>query len=146
MKALIQRVSHAKVEVEKKCVGSINQGLLVFLGICHTDGEKETLWLANKILSLRIFTDLQGKMNHSVQDLKGEILVISQFTLYASCLKGRRPDFMNAAAPDLAKSLYHSFIETLSTLYSPVQEGLFGAKMEVSLCNDGPVTLMIETP
>lgn len=146
MKALIQRVSHAHVDVDEQTVGSINKGLLIFLGITHKDTEKQANWLINKLLGLRIFTDNQGKMNLNVQDIEGDILVISQFTLYASCEKGRRPDFIQAAKPEQAKQLYDFFYQSLSQTYKPVETGIFGAKMAVSLENDGPVTLMLESP
>ncbi len=146
MRALIQRVKSAKVEVESHIVGSIQQGLLVFLGITHSDSETQVKWLADKLLNLRIFTDELGKMNLSVQDIDGELLIVSQFTLYASCLKGRRPDFIQAASPEKANQLYMQFNQTISERYKPIQTGIFGAKMDVSLLNDGPVTLMIETP
>ncbi len=145
MKALIQRVTSASVKVNQEIVGSINQGLLVFLGITHSDTEKEVQWLTDKLINLRIFTDNDSKMNLSVKDIDGEILVVSQFTLYASCKKGRRPDFIQAAKPEQANSLYNSFNCSIGQKYKPVQTGIFGAKMEVSLCNDGPITLMIET-
>jgi len=144
MKIIVQRVSHASVEVEGKMVGSIGAGVLVFLGITHTDTTEQVTWLANKLANLRMFEDEQGKINQSVLDRKGSALIISQFTLYADCTDGRRPSFTKAANPDLAKPLYEQFIDEVKKTGLPVQSGIFGAEMKVSLLNDGPVTLIIE--
>jgi D-tyrosyl-tRNA(Tyr) deacylase len=144
MKILIQRVSQASVEVAGKIVGAIESGLLIFIGVTHTDTIDQTAWLANKLVNLRLFEDDQGKMNKSLIDAKGEVLVVSQFTLYADCNAGRRPSFTQAASPELGEQLYEQFIEALRTEGVSVQTGIFGAKMKVSLLNDGPVTIMLE--
>lgn len=146
MRAVIQRVKWAKVEVDHRVTGVIDQGLLVFVGVESADGMEDVNWLANKIASMRIFSDENGKMNLSVKEIKGSILVISQFTLHASTKKGNRPSFINAADPDYANSIYESFINTLETqLAKPVQKGVFGADMQVQLHNDGPVTICMDT-
>lgn len=145
MKVLIQRVKSAQVLVEDELCGKIGPGLLIFLGIQHSDTIKEAHFLAEKVATLRIFTDEAGKMNLSVKDLGLEALVISQFTLYANCMGGRRPDFLQAARPELAEPLYLEFVHSLQKkLTSSVAQGRFGAKMEVQLINDGPVTLLLE--
>lgn len=144
MKILIQRVTHASVDVEGKTVGSIGPGVLVLLGVTHTDSDEKAAWLASKLVNLRMFEDNQGKINQSVLDKKGSALIISQFTLYGDCTDGRRPSFTQAASPDLAKPLYEKFIEEVKRAGIPVQTGVFGAEMKVSLLNDGPVTFMIE--
>lgn len=144
MKILIQRVAHAKVEVDNKIVGMIGEGVLVFVGITHSDTLAQATWLANKLVSLRIFEDAEGKMNQSLIDRKGSALIISQFTLYADCSDGRRPSFTQAAPPEIAKSLYEQFVKEVNQRGIPVETGVFGAEMKVSLLNDGPVTLLIE--
>ena len=144
MKILIQRVAHAQVEVEDKIVGSIGPGVLVFLGVTHNDTEAQVIWLANKLIHLRIFQDQEGKINRSLLDQKGSVLLVSQFTLYGDCKDGRRPSFTQAAEPGLAKRLYEYFIDEVRKGGIPVQTGIFGAEMKVSLLNDGPVTLLIE--
>lgn len=144
MKIVIQRVSHAKVEVEGKTAGAIGPGVLVFIGITHGDTDTQAAWLANKLINLRIFEDAQGKFNQSLLESKGEALVISQFTLYGDCSGGRRPAFIQAAQPELAKQLYEKFIEEVRKGGITVQTGIFGAAMKVSLLNDGPVTLIVE--
>ncbi len=144
MKILIQRVAHASVDVEGKTVGSIGPGVLVLLGVTHTDTEEKAAWLAGKLVNLRMFEDDQGKINQSVLDKKGSALIISQFTLYGDCTEGRRPSFTQAAPSDLAKPLYDTFIDEVKKAGIPVQTGIFGAEMKVSLLNDGPVTLLIE--
>jgi D-tyrosyl-tRNA(Tyr) deacylase len=144
MKLLIQRVTQAKVEVEGTSVGSIGPGALVFIGITHDDTTHHASWLANKLINLRMFEDSHGKINQSILDQKGELLIISQFTLYADCSAGRRPSFTKAAQPELAKFLYEQFVEEVCKSGVKVQTGVFGAEMKVSLTNDGPVTLILE--
>lgn len=144
MRLLIQRVSSASVTVEGKIIGQINQGLLVLLGVAHDDSHTTAAELVDKLIELRVFDDAQGKMNLSVQDIKGEILVVSQFTLYGNCDKGRRPSFDEAANPLLAQELYNSFITLLKTKNIPVASGQFRATMQVALVNDGPVTFLLE--
>lgn len=145
MRILIQRVKFAKVAVEDKQISEIGKGLLIFLGVKEGDSEKDALTLAEKIANLRIMADDAGKMNLSIQDVKGEILVVSQFTLYGDTSYGRRPSFIQAANPELAKKLYSLFIAKLKAFGISVQTGKFGKYMQVELVNDGPVTLMIET-
>lgn len=146
MRALIQRVSHAKVEVGQEMTGQIGPGLLVLLGVTHNDGESDMDWLIRKIIQLRIFRDEEGKMNKSVADTQGGILVVSQFTLYADCKKGNRPSFIRSAPPADAEALYERFVEQLRASFDgPVATGQFGAMMEVSLLNDGPVTIMLDS-
>ncbi len=144
MKILIQRVAHAKVEVDGKTVGMIEEGVLVFVGITHSDTIVQTTWLANKLINLRIFEDSQGKINQSLIDRKGSALIISQFTLYADCSDGRRPSFTQAAPPEIAKPLYEQFVKEVRQRGIPVETGVFGADMKVSLLNDGPITLLLE--
>ena len=144
MKVLIQRVTHAKVEVDGKPVGMIGVGVLVFVGITHDDTQTQATWLANKLINLRIFEDEQGKINQSLIDRKGSALIISQFTLYADCSDGRRPSFTQAAPPEIAKPLYEQFVKEVNQGGIPVETGVFGAEMKVSLLNDGPVTLLLE--
>ena len=144
MKILIQRVESAKVVVENSIVGSIDTGLLVFLGVTHSDTEAEVSYLAKKMVQLRIFGDSEGKMNRSLFDIQGKALIISQFTLYADCEKGRRPSFIHAAIPTHANYLYEKFIEAVKKEGIEVQTGIFGADMKVSLINDGPVTICVE--
>jgi len=144
MKALIQRVSTAKVIVKDKTVGSINQGLCVFLGIHPNDNISVQKWMIEKLINIRLFEDSSKKMNLSVQDVKGGILVVSQFTLYGDCSKGRRPSFAQAAPPLQAKKYYEDFLVALQNQYKYVQSGVFGAMMDVKLINDGPVTLLLQ--
>lgn len=141
---VVQRVSQASVSVNSEIVGAIGSGLLVFLGVTHSDEEDQAAWLASKLVNLRIFEDSHGKMNQSVYDRQGEILVISQFTLYADCSAGRRPSFTSAAQPIQANALYEVFIQEIEKSGMPVKRGIFGADMKVSLISDGPVTLIIE--
>ncbi len=146
MIALIQRVSHAQVSIEGNVKGEIKKGLLVLLGVGEDDEEKDIQYLTKKIVQMRIFSDENGKMNLSVQDIQGEILVISQFTLYADTQKGNRPSFIKSAKPGKAKILYDNFVITLQNLLQkPIPTGEFGADMQVTLCNDGPVTIILES-
>jgi len=146
MRVVIQRVSKASVTVEGSIKGQIGAGLLVLLGIEESDTSDDIQWLSKKITQLRIFDDDSGVMNLSVQDIGGEILMISQFTLHASTKKGNRPSYIKAARPELAIPIYESFIKQIETdLEKPVQTGEFGAMMDVSLINDGPVTISIDT-
>lgn len=144
MRLLIQRVSSASVTVEDRCVGQIQKGLLVFLGIHRDDTNAPISWLVNKLINLRIFEDEAGKMNLSVQDIQGEILLVSQFTLYADCSSGRRPDFFHAAGGESAKILYDEFCESLKKAFPRTEFGVFGAEMQVKINNDGPVTVLVE--
>lgn len=144
MRLLVQRTLAADVKVNNEIVGKIGKGALVFVGLTHTDTEKESTWLAKKLLSLRFFEDGEGKINHSLEEEKAEILVVSQFTLYADCQAGRRPSFTKAAAPLVAIPLYEHFIEELKKSGLTIQTGIFGADMKVALINDGPVTLLLE--
>jgi D-tyrosyl-tRNA(Tyr) deacylase len=146
MKAVLQRVRKAAVEVEGKTVGEIGKGILVLLGVEKRDTEKDAEWTAEKIVNLRIFEDEAGKMNLSVQDIRGEILAVSQFTLAGNCSKGRRPSFDTAAAPGEANGLYEHFVDRVRESAVPVQTGVFQADMQVNLVNDGPVTFIIESP
>jgi D-tyrosyl-tRNA(Tyr) deacylase len=143
MRLVVQRVAEATVLVQGRVVGAIQQGLLVLLGIHRDDQVLDIPWFIHKLVNLRIFSDDQGKMNLSVKDVKGKILIVSQFTLYANYQTGRRPDFLQAASPSTALPLYKEFIEALKKEL-PVECGEFGANMQVSLINDGPVTLVIE--
>jgi D-tyrosyl-tRNA(Tyr) deacylase len=145
MKALIQRVSSAHVEIAGATVGGIRKGLLVFLCAVKGDTEKDLEYVARKVLSLRIFEDEQGKMNRSVMEINGEVLVVSQFTLAASTRKGNRPSFDNAEEPEQAKRMYDIFINRLRDTGVPVQTGTFAAMMQVSLVNDGPVTISLDS-
>ena len=146
MRAVIQRVSEASVSIENKIVSKINFGLLIFLGIEIEDTKEDSLWLANKIAQLRIFSDSEAKMNNSLLDIEGEAIVVSQFTLHAKTKKGNRPSYINAARPEQAIPLYEQFKKDLSKLISKqVLSGEFGAAMKVNLTNDGPVTIIIDT-
>ncbi|MGL6064942.1 MAG: D-aminoacyl-tRNA deacylase [Fusobacteriaceae bacterium] len=145
MRVIIQRVLHASVSIENEIVGKINNGFLVLLGIKDTDTDKEVKWLAEKICGLRIFEDENGKMNKELKDINGEILLVSQFTLYGDCKKGKRPSFIKSAKPDIAIPLYENFKNEIIKHSIPLQCGVFGADMKVELLNDGPVTLIIDT-
>ena len=146
MRTVIQRVSHASVRTEEGTNSSIGQGLLILLGVETEDGEEDADWLAQKLLSLRIFPDEKGKMNRSVMDLDGELLVVSQFTLHGNARKGTRPSFVRAAAPEQSIPLYEHFVQKLEEKGGKkVGTGTFGAQMQVELCNDGPVTLILDT-
>jgi len=144
MKILVQRVSQASVEVEGKRVASIRRGVLALVGVTHRDTEKEASYLAQKLASLRIFEDEEQTMNRSLLDIQGEVLIVSQFTLYGDCSQGRRPSFLQAARPEQAELLYLTFIQEVKNSALSVQTGVFGASMKVSLVNEGPVTLMME--
>ncbi len=144
MKAVLQRVREANVKVDEKVVGSINKGFVVLLGVGNDDTIEKVDYLVKKITSLRVFTDEAGKMNLSLKDVNGEILVISQFTLYADCSKGNRPSFSNAGNPELAKQLYEYFIQECKKLGIKTESGIFAAHMQVTLTNDGPVTIILE--
>lgn len=145
MRLLIQRVKEAQVSVNQKICGKIAHGLLLFLGIHKDDTPDKTDWLVSKLLSLRIFQDDAGKMNRDIQEVQGDLLVVSQFTLYGNLRNGRRPEFTEAALPEPAFLLYEQFISEISAaLGRPIQTGIFGAIMEVSLINDGPVTFILE--
>ena len=146
MRAVVQRVSQAAVQVDGRTVGAIQHGLLVLLGIQETDTTQEAEYLATKLTTLRIFEDTQGKMNYDVQDVKGAMLVVSQFTLYGDCRKGRRPSFTRAAPPALAQQLYEVFLAAVARHGVPIAQGVFGAHMAVSLINDGPVTFLLDSP
>lgn len=147
MRAVIQRVAEARVRVGEAVVGEVGRGLLVLVGVAPGDGAEQARWMAEKVANLRIFEDEDGKMNRSVLDVAGGVLAVSQFTLYGDARKGRRPSFVGAAHPDLARPLYDRFCEELSAAgVSPVARGAFGAHMHVSLTNDGPVTILLDTP
>ncbi|MDT3426648.1 D-tyrosyl-tRNA(Tyr) deacylase [Paenibacillus forsythiae] len=145
MKVVVQRCKRAQVTVDGKTVGEIGEGLMLLVGVTHEDTEKDADFLASKIAGLRIFEDEAGKMNHSVSETGGSILSVSQFTLYGDCRKGRRPNFMAAAAPAEAERLYDYFNQELTALGLNVETGVFGAMMEVSLVNWGPVTLILDS-
>ena len=146
MRAVVQRVSKAWVEVDGETVGAVEQGLLVLLGVQTPDTERDADYLAAKVVTLRIFNDAQGKMNRDVQDIQGGVLVVSQFTLYGDTRKGRRPSFVQAAPPEQAEHLYEYFLEATAQHGVPVAHGVFGAHMQVHLVNDGPVTLLLDSP
>lgn len=146
MRALLQRVLKADVSVNGATAGKIGQGLLVLLGVMEGDGEDETRYLADRVCGLRIFEDENGRMNKSVLDIDGEVLVVSQFTLAADASHGRRPSFISAAKPDAANALYEQFAAEISAIMQkPAPTGVFGADMKVSLVNDGPVTIWLDT-
>lgn len=145
MKAVIQRAKNAKVEVDEEIVGEIEQGVVVLLGVTHEDTEADIKYLVNKIINLRIFEDDNGKMNHSLVDIHGSMLSISQFTLYSDTRKGRRPSFIKAAKPEKANELYEQFNAFVEAEGIAVQTGNFGAMMDVSFTNVGPVTIIIDT-
>ena len=144
MRLIVQRVSNATVEVNKEIVGKIEKGFMVLCGITHTDSENEANYLAKKMCNLRVFEDENGKMNLSIKDISGELLIISQFTLYADCTNGNRPSFTEAANPEVANELYEYFIKKCKEEGISVQKGIFGADMKLSLLNDGPVTIILE--
>jgi len=145
MRAVIQRVSYARVTIEGEVRGEIGKGFLILLGVCEGDTEAEAIYLADKCVGLRVFTDENDKMNLSPADIDGGLLVISQFTLYGDCKKGKRPNFMRAAKPELAVPLYEKFLARCRESGLPVASGEFGADMKVELLNDGPVTILMDT-
>ena len=144
MKLVVQRVKEAKVEVNEKMVGKINKGFLVLIGITHEDEKEQADYLVKKLCNLRVFEDKNGKMNLGLKDIEGELLIVSQFTLYADCSNGNRPSFTNAARPEKANELYEYFCKECEKNNIKVEKGIFGADMKVSLINDGPVTIIIE--
>jgi D-tyrosyl-tRNA(Tyr) deacylase len=145
MRAVIQRVKHARVEVEREVVGRIGPGLLVLLGVGKNDTEEDARYLAGKIAAMRIFSDAEGKFNLALEDVGGSVLLVSQFTVYADTRRGRRPSFTDAAPPDMAEALVERCADMLRESGVPVEMGRFGAHMEVSLLNDGPVTILLES-
>lgn len=145
MRAVIQRATRASVAVNNRLQGTIEKGLVLFLGIKDSDNQKDIEWLADKVINLRIFPDENDKMNLSLADIEGEMLIVSQFTLYGDCRKGRRPGYSTAAPPKIAEPLYNRFIETVQAKGVQVATGTFQANMQVELVNDGPVTLLIDT-
>jgi D-tyrosyl-tRNA(Tyr) deacylase len=145
MRAVVQRVTEASVTVDGTVVGQIGRGFLVLLGIAGDDSESDVVWLAGKIAGLRVFEDAEGKMNLGLSDVGGAVLLVSQFTLYGDCRKGRRPSFVEAARPEAAVPLYHSMVAELRGLSVPVETGTFQAHMDVRLLNDGPVTLLLDS-
>ncbi len=144
MRAVVQRVGRASVAIDGVVVGRIDRGLLVLLGVTQGDTPEAAAWLADKIVGLRIFNDADGKMNLDLAEIGGAVLVVSQFTLYGDCQKGRRPSFINAARPEIAIPLYETFVNAVKALGVPVATGQFGADMQVELVNDGPVTLVMD--
>ena len=145
MRAVLTRVTSASVAIDGQTVGSIGKGFLILLGVGPEDTEKECRYLAEKALGLRVFEDENGKMNLGLSDVGGQVLVVSQFTLYGNCRKGRRPSFTDAASPDLGNRLYEQFLADCESLGFPPQHGQFGADMQVESVNDGPVTLILDT-
>ncbi len=144
MKFVVQRVQNAQVNVENKVVGKINKGFMVLIGITHTDTKEIADYLIKKLINLRVFEDENQKLNLSIKDVQGELLLVSQFTLYADCSNGNRPSFTNAAKPYLANELYEYIIDECKKQIEKVETGIFGADMKVSLLNDGPVTIILE--
>ncbi|ACZ19444.1 D-aminoacyl-tRNA deacylase [Thermanaerovibrio acidaminovorans] len=145
MRVVLQRVSRASVSVDHQVVGQIGPGVCLLVGFSPRDAMDQVNWMADKVVNLRIFEDEKGKLNLSLLDVEGEVLVVSQFTLYGDCVKGRRPSFTDAAPPDVAVELYDAFVEALRARVPVVRTGVFGAHMEVELVNHGPVTLIIES-
>ena len=144
MKFVVQRVKNAQVDIEGKTVGKIEQGYMVLIGITHTDTKEVADYMIKKLINLRVFEDENGKMNKSLKDVNGSLLLVSQFTLYADCSSGNRPSFTNAAKPEQAEELYEYFCEQCEQNNIKVEKGIFGADMKVSLLNDGPVTIIME--
>ncbi|MCX7842671.1 MAG: D-aminoacyl-tRNA deacylase [Clostridia bacterium] len=145
MRAVVQRVSRAKVTAEGVATGEIGRGIAVLLGVGHEDTEKDIMYLADKIVNLRIFEDENGKMNISLLDIKGELLIVSQFTLYGDCRKGKRPSYDMAARPEIAEKIYNRFVEQCKGYGIKVETGKFQAMMSVEICNEGPVTLLLDS-
>lgn len=145
MRAVVQRVTKASVSVDNEVVGKISNGIVILLGVGKDDTEEDAKYLAEKIVNLRIFDDKDGKMNFSLLDVKGQALIISQFTLYGDCRRGRRPSYSDSAPPDLAKALYEKFIELVKNYDVHVETGIFAAHMLVEIHNDGPVTLLLDS-
>jgi D-tyrosyl-tRNA(Tyr) deacylase len=145
MRAVLQRVTQARVVIGQEVVGQIGRGLLILLGVTQDDTAEQARWLAEKLVGLRIFNDAEGKMNLGLTDVGGEVLVVSQFTLYGDCRKGRRPSFIDAAGPDIAIPLYEAFIDAVKAHGVRTATGRFGAMMQVELVNDGPVTLIVDS-
>jgi len=145
MRCVIQRVSRAKVTVDDRVIGKINLGILALIGIGLEDDQKDVLWLADKILGLRIFEDEEGKMNLSLNEVNGELLLVSQFTLFGDCRKGKRPSFSDAAPPHMAKELFEELVRTLRDSGIKVETGEFQANMDVALINQGPVTILLDS-
>ncbi len=144
MRVLVQRVARAEVRVDERVIGRIGRGFVLLVGFTHADGDDQLVWMADKIAGLRLFPDEDDKMNRSISDVGGSVLVVSQFTLYGNAVKGRRPSFIDAARPEHAIPLYERFIGMLRSRGMPVETGEFGATMQVDLVNDGPVTLWLE--
>lgn len=144
MRVLVQRVARAEVRVDERVLGRIGRGFLLLVGFTHSDGDDQVVWMADKIVGLRLFPDDDDKMNRSIGDVGGSLLVVSQFTLYGDAVKGRRPSFIDAARPEHAIPLYEKFVATLRSRGVPTETGEFGAAMQVDLVNDGPVTLWLE--
>ena len=144
MKIVVQRVNNAKVEVNNEIIGKINKGFLVLVGVTHEDTTEIADYLVQKLLNLRIFSDEDDKMNLSIKDINGELLIVSQFTLYANCQRGNGPSFIDAAKPEMAENLYNYFVQKCKNENIKVETGKFGADMQVSLTNDGPVTIILE--
>lgn len=145
MRAVLTRVKSASVTIDGQCVGSIGRGFLILLGVGPNDTERECRYLAEKALGLRIFEDENGKMNLGLEAVQGEVMVVSQFTLYGNCRKGRRPSFTDAAGPELGNEMYEKFLSICQELGYPPQHGRFGADMKVESINDGPITLILDT-
>ena len=144
MRVLVQRVARAEVRVDERVIGKIARGFVLLVGFTHSDGDEQLVWMADKVVGLRLFQDDDDKMNRSITDVGGALLVVSQFTLYGDAVKGRRPSFIDAARPEQAIPLYERFIEMLRARGVPTETGEFGASMQVDLVNDGPVTLWLE--
>lgn len=145
MRAVVQRVKEASCRVDGEIVGKIDKGILLFLGVGQGDEDKDLNYLVDKVVGLRIFSDDEGKMNLSLEDIEGEILIISQFTLYGDVRKGKRPSFTNSAAPDLGEKFYKQFIEEVKSRGIKAETGVFGADMDIELINDGPVTILLDS-
>lgn len=146
MRAVVQRVLRARVSVDDRTVGEIGQGMLVLLAAGNGDGPEQVRWMAEKLAGLRIYGDENGKMNLNVKQVGGSILIVSQFTLYGDCRKGKRPSYSLSAPPEQARAVYEDFVKAVIEQGIPVQEGIFGAMMQVDLVNDGPVTLIVDSP